>query len=101
MGNANCSFVNDTGADVHLRVYNFADGLREMSRQRFSVKPRQWVNPEAAAHGSGLILAILPGGDAQYHMACGNGSTVKASQVLAAHNRTVRWSQGGGMLARG
>ena len=98
MGNANCSFVNDTGADVHLHVYNYADGFRQIPIQSFSVKPWQWVHPQAAAHGSGLILAILAGGvwhpgrhgvssdSDQYHKACGNGSTVKASQVLAAHN---------------
>ena len=86
MGNANCTFVNDTGANVELKVYNYADRSRMIPRYTISVKPGQRVKCEAAAHGSGLILASVDPDGGDHHKECANGSTVKASQVLGGRS---------------
>ena len=94
MGNANCSFENDTGANVALYVFNYADVLRVIPTYSVLVGACESVDCQAAAHCAGLILCIRvikPGEEAEYHMGCGNGSHVKASQVLAAQHKTSRF----------
>ena len=90
MGNANCNFVNDLDYSCPVYVFNYADGVRVVSRQFHRVRPGSTVKCEAAAHGDGLILVVHKGSTPEYHQACANGSTVKASEVAVAANEWTR-----------
>ena len=80
MGNANCRVNNDTEHIRTIHVFNYADGIRLWARDTVILKPGETRKVEAAAHGSGLILAtdIYNKGN---HMSVGNGELATISQL--------------------
>ena len=81
MGNANCIVYNDTKEVQRIYVFNYADGIRLCPRDTVTFQPGESKQVEAAAHGSGLILATNTFSNG-HHMAVGNGKTAKISDLL-------------------
>jgi len=81
MGNANCNVKNDTDSTVEIYIFNYADGLRTIPRSRLHIQPGETVHAEAAAHGSGLIVATGKGKSGK-HIAVGNGKTIEVSKLM-------------------
>ena len=71
---------NDTEHIRTIHVFNYADGIRLCARDTVILKPGETRKVEAAAHGSGLILAtdIYNKGN---HMSVGNGELATISQL--------------------
>ena len=83
MGNANCIVKNDTKQARYIYVFNYADGIRLCSSQEFWLQPNEERKAEAAAHGSGLIIATGKGAYGR-HLEVGNGETLTVSNLLKA-----------------
>ena len=81
MGNANCTVRNDTNDEIKIFVFNYADGIRTWPRDEFWLKPGEERRAEAAAHGSGLIIATGKGRNG-HHTSVGNGKELKVSDLL-------------------
>jgi len=83
MGNANCRVHNDTQEQRTIHVFNYADGIRLIPRDTVTLKPGETRRVDAAAHGSGLILATDTFKNG-HHMAVGNGELTTISKLLRA-----------------
>ena len=81
MGNANAKVYNDTDKEVTIFVFNYADALRIIERSKHHIEPGHTVDVEAAAHGSGLIVATGRKKEGN-HMSVGNGKTLNISSLL-------------------
>jgi hypothetical protein len=57
MGNANGYVHNDTDGELKVYSFNYADAYRTVPFNSKTVQKGETVKFEAAAHGSGLIVA--------------------------------------------
>lgn len=77
MGNAHCRVKNNTDEPQQVKVFNYADCIRKVSRSTCTIKPGCVHKVEAAAHLSGLIIQVQ-----NLDLCVGNGKTVTISKVL-------------------